>query len=265
MHAPTTHPGYWQWALQKISEFDPHILVNGGDWFEGLAASRWPKTPEQDWFVRKEFVTVSEQADDLAQAAPNAKKYWQRGNHDSNLLDEPHRLTDEMKAYVGELRNDLFTGPLKSWTVGGKYGHDEKLRLGPITFQHGCATGRGIPESHLKDQAYAYCVPWGLHLSVHTHAPVPVTQARERSSWLPYWFANAGTGMDWSKAHYMERASKEAWGRGLVLFEVNEASVKNRKPHYAAREWSCELLTHSFASQNRSPMGPLPKLVGPDG
>jgi hypothetical protein len=78
-----------------------------------------------------------------------------------------------------------------------------------------------------------------------------VTQCRERSAYLPYWFANAGTGMDWAQAHYMQRASKEQWGRGVVLFEVNEASVKSRKPHYATKEWSAELRVHSFASQNR--------------
>jgi hypothetical protein len=159
LHAPITHKGYLDWLCETIRDFNPDLLINGGDWFEGLAASRWGKHPNQTWLVDQEFKTVGEQADRFEEAAPNARKYWMLGNHCSNLLHEPFRMTDDLRQCVGNKYAELVQGPLAGWKIGNPYAHSERLRLGPITIQHGCATGKGIPESHLKDQAYAYSQP----------------------------------------------------------------------------------------------------------
>jgi hypothetical protein len=96
-----------------------------------------------------------------------------------------------------------------------------------------------------------YGVPFGLHVSAHTHAPVAVTQGELSKYYLPYWVANVGTGMDWEQAGYMERASKHKWGRGLVRGTVSRASVTQYKSLYKSPQWEAELLVHSYASRNR--------------
>lgn len=254
LHAPITHPGYLDWVLKTLEEYKPDIFVNLGDWFEGKAAKRWPDHPSETWDLTTEFQHVSKQAQSLNVVLGDCQKYWLHGNHDFNLFHEPHRVHKDIQPLIQGWRDSNPYGiatALEDWKIIEKYGHDVKLQLGPLTFQHGCQTGKGIPQSHLKDQAYSYCRPFGLHVSAHTHEPVAPSQCRERSVWLPYWYANTGTGADWDKMHYMDRASKQGWGRGLIVGTVCEKAIRNRKPHYATKEWSADLLVHSYFSENR--------------
>ena len=254
LHAPITNQDYWSWLLAELESFRPDIVVNLGDWFEGKAAKRWPEHPSETWDLNDEFKAVAQQARDLNMVLPDARKHWCLGNHDHNLLHEPHRLHKDVQPLVRGWRDVNPYGiadALSDWKILDDYGHDVKLQIGPLTFQHGCQTGKGIPQSHLKDQAYAYCRPFGIHVSAHTHEPVAPTQCRERSVWLPYWYANSGTGADWDRMHYMDRASKQGWGRGLIIGEVSDTAVNHRKPGYATKEWDAELRVHSYFSGNR--------------
>lgn len=254
IHAPITHEGYWDWLLKQVNDFQPDIIVNLGDWFEGKAAKRWPEHPSETWDLAHEFKQVARQAAEINEIAPNSARYWLFGNHCDNVFNEPHRLHKDVQPLVRDwqaINPYGIADALKDWKVTAKYGHDIKLRLGPLTFQHGCQTGKGIPQSHLKDQAYAYARPFGLHVSAHTHEPVPVTQCRERSCWLPYWYANVGTGADWDRMHYMDRLSKQAWGRGCVLGEVNPDTIKHRRAAFSSREWDAETRVHSYFAESR--------------
>jgi hypothetical protein len=252
-HAVLTHQPWWDWMRGELEDFKPDYLVHGGDWFEALAASRWGKRPDQKWTLRDEFEAVARQARDLnASLSDDCKKVWLYGNHDDNLFNEPFRMPEDLQELVRAYRDNYeFRAAFEDWNVIDKYGARVRYRLGPITFQHGAVTGTALTEGFLKDQAYAHSTPWGLHLSGHTHSPVQVTQCRERKSYLPYWYANVGCGVVWEGMAYMNRASMEAWGRGLIIGTVASSAVEQRRTAYASKQWEAVLKVHSYASQNR--------------
>lgn len=252
LHAPITDEAFFSWLLEQIREYRPDYLVNLGDWFEGLAAKRWDKHPKETWTFSDEAENVIDQAHLLKEAAPNAHSIWIPGNHDSNLFDEPHRISEDLRHLIQNWRLIYDKKKiLDSWEILEKYSHRTKKRLGPVTFQHGGNTGKNQQQSYLKDQAYMYGTPWGLHVSAHTHEPVQVTQCRERTVFMPYWYANVGTGADWDRMFYMNRSSMETWGRGCVCIEVPDGSIKHRRSDYGSKVWNAETRIHSYASLNR--------------
>jgi len=247
-HAPLTHKPWWDWVLAQIEDFKPDWIVNTGDWLEGKPSKRFAHHSDETWSALDEIRALCEQAEAVNRVAPDAKKVWLWGNHDDNALgDLPERVPDDLKPLMN-WRNIRGTEALEQWAIHETYSHEYRYRLGPIVFQHGCEVSKDGLRS-LKDQAYQYGVPNGLHVSGHTHKPVPVTRCEERSISLPYWVVNAGTGADWERMHYMDRCSKQKWGRGCVLIETTEASVRDSKSAYAKPQWSAELRVHSMARE----------------
>ena len=251
-HAPITDEKAWLWLIKQIDDYQPDFIVHLGDFLEGKAASRWDKDPRHKWRLNDEFNAFAEQVRDLNIVAPRAKKVLLYGNHDSNLLHEFHRLDDDAKGLAQERWEQIQREELNGWAIPcSHYGHDQYFRLGQITFQHGGNTGKARTNSHLYKQAIAYGVPFGLHVSAHTHAPVPVEQMQWLDQPLPYWVANTGTLADWDQMFYMNRASRSLWGRALVRGTVSRPSVDQYKSFYKEPQWTAELLVHSWASRNR--------------
>lgn len=244
-HQPTTHVGYQEWLLEQIRVHKPDVIVNLGDWYEGLAASRWPKHPTQVWTLFDEHRAVAKQAREINEVAPTAKRWWLYGNHDSNLFNEPHRIPEDLKPAVQWRAMPEICKPLFEWDVLDVYSHRSKRRLGPVTFQH----GTDLQQSAEKDNSYHYGTPFGLYVAGHTHRPLRVTQCRERKALLPYWYANVGCGMDFEKAaHYMNRASMNLWGRACIIGDC--AGADQRRTAYASRQWDAEVLVHSMSNPN---------------
>jgi len=236
LHAPITHGPFFNWIIRQIEEFKPDHIVNLGDWYEGLAASRWPRHDEQGWSVYDEHRAVLNQAIAINTASPESKKHWLYGNHDDNLFgSQPNRIPKELREAVQWRNKPENCNALNGWNVIPEYGDRVRLRLGPITFQHGTKTSM----AGLRDSSYDHGTPFGLHVSAHTHRPEPITQARERRSLLPYWFCNVGTGIDYSKAFYMQRNSIALWGRGICLIEA--PGVSQSRTAYASKQWDAEL------------------------
>lgn len=247
-HAPITDEKYWLWLINQIDEFRPDFLIHLGDALEATGASRWEVKENQDPCILNEFVVFSEQVKNLNLIAPKAKKIFLYGNHDSNLLHE-ERVPKGMRKLVQHYWSEIQDGVMKDWVFPcAKYGHRQYFRLGQITFQHGGNTGKARTNSHLYKQAIAYGVPNGLHVSAHTHAPIEVEQMQWLDQPSPYWIANVGTGMDWEKAGYMERASQELWGGALVRGTVSRNSVDKREGWFAKPQWSAETVIFSKAS-----------------
>jgi len=247
LHAPLTHAGFFNWLIEQIEEFKPHIIVNVGDWPEGKPAKRWEKYADEKWSALDEILEVSRQADAINKAAPDAVKHWIFGNHCANFFkDLPGRIPDDLQACV-DWRNLRGTEPLEQWKILEEYTHESKLRIGPVTFQHGCELSKDGYRA-CKDMAYMFGTPYGLHVSGHSHKPLAVTRCEERSIKLPYWVCNPGTGADWDRMHYMDRLSKHRWGRGVVLIEVPDSSVKQSRSAYASKQWDAELRVHSLYS-----------------
>lgn len=242
LHAPITHGQYFNWLIGQIEEFKPDHIVNMGDWVEGIAMSRWPKNDRQRWTWYDELKALSEQAVAINVAAPSAKKYWLYGNHDDNCFgDHPDRIPADLREAVQWRNNKDAAVALKDWNVIDRYTDRTRLRLGPITFQHGTSAN----QSAEKDKAYLNGTPYGLYIQGHTHRPVELTQARERQVRLPYWYCNPGTGIDFDKAFYMERCSMALWGRGAVLIET--PGVEHSRTAYASKQWDATVKIHSMA------------------
>lgn len=246
LHAPITHPGYFDWLIGQIEEFKPDYLFNLGDWYEGLAGSRHSRDPRHNWTIFTEHNAVKQQAEAFNLAAPNATKYWVYGNHDDNLFGiHADRVPEDLREVVQWNNHEGVRKALEGWRVRETYKHGERVYLGQISLGHGCP----VTESAAKDEVYSFGVPYGLDIRSHTHRPEPVTQARERKVVLPYYYANTGTGADWDKMHYMDRQSKQLWGRGAVFFEVScrgEGKEVKAQPN-----WEAETRVHSTFAQRK--------------
>lgn len=230
--------------IRQIEDFKPDSIVNLGDWYEGKAAKRWPSWSDEKWSLADEHRAVAQQAEAIRAAAPDASLYWLYGNHDDNLFGmQPDRIKDDLKDAVQWRSNVLAAKALEPWQVIEKYGHRVRLRLGPVTFQHGCDTSVASD----RDGSYLYGVPYGLYVRGHTHRPCPVTRAQERRTPMPFWYANPGTGAEWDRMHYMDRCSMALWGRGVVVGEIPQSAVTQRRTAYASRCWDAELRVHSTA------------------
>lgn len=239
LHAPITSGRYFRWLIGQIEDFRPDIIVNLGDWYEGKFAKRFTKRLDETWSAVEEHRAVAEQAEALRDAAPGASKYWLWGNHDDNAFgNQPDRIQDDLRESVHYRENVRVAPLLASWRITERYDHRVFLRLGPVTFQHGCDSRKTMGSTE-RDNAYRYGTPFGLYVCGHTHRPLPVTQASERSVPVPYWLANPGCGIDFSRAHYMERLPMDNWGHGVVLIEA--AGVNQRRSAYASRQWDAEV------------------------
>lgn len=242
LHNPITHKPFFNWLIEQIEEFKPHVIVNLGDWYEGLAASRHSRHPLQKWNLFDEHRAVLEQAKAIRAAAPEAKRVWLYGNHDDNLFGiHADRLPDDIREAANWRNFSGLPEELADWHILESYGHRPCWNLGQITFAHGCA----ITDTAPQDAAYLYGVPNGLYVSGHTHRPQRVTQCRIRKVPMPYWIANPGTGIDFDQCYYMARNSMALWGRGVVVGEVH---TKGEGREWKAKpNWSAETRAHSFA------------------
>jgi len=246
LHAPITHKGYFDWLIKQIEEHKPDVVVNLGDWYEGLAGSRHQRDPRHNWTLWDEHRAVAEQARAINDAAPSAtRRVWLAGNHDDNTFGiHGDRIPPDLREVVQWRNNAEVKDALKGW-ITKEYKHGARWYLGQVSFGHGCP----VTDAAAKDEAYLYGVPFGLDIRGHTHRPEPITQARERKAILPYWYANPGTGAEWNRMFYMARQSTALWGRGCIIGEAKCAGEGREVK--ATRNWDAELLVHSWAHPHR--------------
>jgi hypothetical protein len=239
VHVPIHCEEFRQWRLEKIREHKPDVIINLGDWHDANYASRWDN--EDDWDALAEFDALRQDAIDTQAAAPNAQIVWLHGNHCSNGM-QPGRIPKKVRGAVEFAKNEKLRDVTQNWKIV-PYGHHEFYRLGQITFQHGCQTNVNAE----RDQALGYGVPFGLHVSAHTHRPKRIApiELPGRVPCFGMQYCNVGCGADWSRMHYMDRANKQLWGRAVLVGTVN---AKQRRAWFGSRQWDGELLIHSMAS-----------------
>jgi predicted MPP superfamily phosphohydrolase len=242
-HSGVTSEEWFNWLIKQIEDFKPQFMVNLGDNYEGKIAKRWAKWEDEKWTHLDEHKAAARLAREINERV-EGEKVWLYGNHDDNVFGtQPDRIPADMRDAL-HWRNNVETAQaFQDWKVYETYTHRTYHRIGQVTFQHGCATNQTAE----KDAAYLYGVPHGLYVCGHTHRPVPVTRAQERKVRLPYWYANAGCGVDYSRLHYMDRLSTGLWGRGCLAIEISESSVSNSKAFYGSSQWSAELRIESWA------------------
>lgn len=238
-HLPIHSEQFRQWRLEQIREYNPDYVVNLGDWIECKFGSRWPSDHKFD--ARREFHALKADAEDIRNAASKAKLVWVHGNHCDNW-NQPGRLPEDLRTLVGEYQELLLPEVMSDW-IHVPYGHDQFYRIGQVTFQHGCQTNVNAE----RDQSLLFGVPYGLHVSAHTHRPVDITAVKVNQHHIfGMYYCNVGTGADWNQMHYMDRLNKENWGRAIVKIEANDQPGKH---YYAKRNWEAEFIRHSVKSE----------------
>jgi hypothetical protein len=239
-HNPIQHKGFQGFRNDVLRAMDPDWVVNLGDWHDAAFASRWEN--EEDWDSEDEFRELANDARQINESAPNARRILLEGNHDDNV-SQPGRLPKSVRKSLLARRDSVLGEHIGDWATV-PYGHDKFYRIGQITFQHGCQTNLNAE----RDQTLLYGVPYGLHVSAHTHRPIPPTMIVLPGKVPVYGahFCNVGTGADWERMRYIQRSNHALWGRGVLIFEVN---CKQRRSAFATRQWNADLLIHSMANE----------------
>jgi hypothetical protein len=241
LHGILAHKLYFGWLIGQIEAYRPHYVVNGGDWYEGTWAKKWPKHEDETWNCLDEHKAVASQATAIRAAAPRAELWWLYGNHDSNCFEpHPDRAAQDARLALHWEENKDASKALSYWNVVKKYGHDVFKRLGPVTFQHGCE----LSKAGIRRETVYYSTPFGLRVSGHTHRPTDLEQLDMNGAPLPYWQINPGFGADADRMHYVDRLNKQNWGRGCVLIEAH--GVEQSRSAYASKQWDAELRVHSM-------------------
>lgn len=223
--------------MGRARDFRPDVIVNLGDWFEGVFQSRHDRDQRHSWDIQTEFDHVARQATQLNDEFPNAHKVWIYGNHDSNMLNyNPGRRDKDTVALIQKLKQHELDPLLSGWAVYDSYTHKECYYLGQVCFRHGFEVSKAGITKDLLD----YTPSQGLMVSGHTHRPEEVTQWIANGVKGDRWYANTGTLADYEQMHYMDRLRRTQWGAGILLAEcqadgLHAGPMCRRKPHWEAR------------------------------
>jgi hypothetical protein len=136
---------------------------------------------------------------------------------------------------------------VRDWHVVRKYGSSVRWNLGPISFTHG--TKANVYSA--RDEARMHCVPHGLTISAHSHRPVHVTRdSLAGNQPADLWYANVGTGIDVSKARYIQRSNFQGWGMAVVCGEIyskDSTLLKEGRKVFRSKVWDAQ--THVLGIQ----------------
>lgn len=232
-HAPVQDWSALEWVAHQIEDHKPDVILHLGDLLEADAAARFDN--EAEWDLEEEYRQGDKILDFFDEIGGAAHKVFLPGNHDYNI-SAVNRIPKKLRSLTGwktHLKSLQHNGG--NWEVGAEYLYDRNrgtYRIGQVTFSHGYEAGVSADEN----QSITLGVPYGLYVGVHTHRPKEVQQAhKNKSTPLPFWFANAGATRDIVDVSYMDRKRRGQWGQGVVVGEsfLNLGNVM-------ARNWTAE-------------------------
>lgn len=144
--------------LKFTEEMQPKLIIMNGDMIDGAAISRFPPMNwEQRPSVVQEIETTQERLGAIQKAAPNAKRIWNLGNHDSRFEVRLATVAPEYARVNGFTLKDHFPYWQPSWSTlinknimvkhrykGGDHArHNNTLRAG-MTMVTGHLHGLGV-------------------------------------------------------------------------------------------------------------------------
>lgn len=115
-------PGFVSTAHRALvhfaKKFQPKMLIMNGDVCDFATISRhppigWEKRPS----VESEIKAAQDRLRELERAAPNAKRVWSLGNHDSRLETRLATVAPEFAKINGVHLHDHFPGWLNCWSA----------------------------------------------------------------------------------------------------------------------------------------------------
>lgn len=135
LHFPFHSKPAVKWAINKVKELQPDHIIQIGDLYDFFSASKFPKrqfiAPEDEYVAGYEF--AKELWQKLQEAAPKAKLYQIKGNHDDRPAKRIIERIPELIYFLEKGLSEFFNFP------GVKTFHDPKdeLEIKEIKFIHG--------------------------------------------------------------------------------------------------------------------------------
>lgn len=213
LHLPHHDENAVTWALQRLREYKPDVVVVNGDLLEGDAASRWPN--ENDHDLADEYDAVGYVVKEIEAAVPGAEYVWTWGNHDANTqaknrIPRKLRRVTDIHRHVPEL--------LKWKTLPYINTPRCVYSIGQVRFFHGFSAAMNSDAM----EGLAFGREFGLTVRGHTHRPTQQIQRVMRGRLgLRYWYANTGCLMQIDPPPtYVERSNTQSWGQAMLVGEA---------------------------------------------
>lgn len=207
IHAPYHNDYAVEIACKIIADYDPDILVNGGDAVDMYTISRFDKDPSRLTGFQKELDSAFEVHSRINDASPRAARYFIPGNHEFRLT-KYIRMHPELYGVKALQIENL----LRLEELG--YTRVDRLVLGKMQFVHGEVIRKHsayTAKAHLENCGYSYSTFHG-----HSHR-------------LGIHFKTTGDGIkmgvecghlaDAKQADYIETIVAN-WQQGICLTEV---------------------------------------------
>lgn len=108
----------WKAFCKLGRSLEPEYVILNGDTLDGAGISRhdpiaWEVKPD----LADELEAVSDRLDEIQKAAPNSKRLWTCGNHDTRFERHLASRTPNMRDVRGSCLQDHFPGWPMSWSI----------------------------------------------------------------------------------------------------------------------------------------------------
>lgn len=112
--ATTAHRGFVK--LAKLLK--PDVIIANGDVIDGASISRHPRIGwEYQPTVKEELDCAKVRLEEIAKAAPKARRYWTLGNHDARFETRLAQVAPEYADIKGIHLRDHFPDWIAAWSV----------------------------------------------------------------------------------------------------------------------------------------------------
>lgn len=237
-HSPFTPRRHLDFLLGRITQFQPDIIINLGDWFESCGGSVHEN--EYDHDQRDEYEFAADMSRRIREAAgDDCKLVWLLGNHDDNLqAPDKRRVPPQLRSLV-HWNNSEWKDEFLRWH---QVRHENSARgtyhVGQLVFYHGYDFGKISDEREaMRMNRNTGFFSHRCFVRGHTHRPVPVTQmGAARFNELPWWYANVGT-IGPLKPTYTQRMDTSYWWPATFEAECKEG----RLSRIHGKNWSAEV------------------------
>ena len=138
--------------LYLLPQLRPYAVINNGDSFDGASISRFPRIGwDAKPTVQQELIANKERLTEIEQAAPNALRIWNLGNHDARFETFLAARAPEFQGVGGFHLKDHFSAWVPAWStwIGESVVVKHRMRGGKYSAANNVLTaGRSIVTGH---------------------------------------------------------------------------------------------------------------------
>jgi len=154
-HFPFHHRSALKLTLRSLKEFKPDAVIQIGDLYDFFSFSRFARgqnliTPKEEIRSGRKFAI--RMWEDVIKAAPKAKRYQIKGNHDIRPMNTALKKAPELEVFIEDKLDELHTFP-KVKTI---YNPKEELIIDDVVYIHGHLKF-GAHLTHIRGQYNIMC------------------------------------------------------------------------------------------------------------